>query len=515
MFLFADKGRKAKKHIQCTDDLRVAGSSLISKDGTKWEIVNQGANVPGRVGTQNILREEQGPTPLPKREIEKGNALSAFRLLIDDFIIKHIQKCTETEARIKSKNNSWTISFEEIYATIAIMYGRGLLAKGQSITQLWSTTWGPAFFRNTMSRNRFTEIMKYLRFDMRSTRSLRIKTDKFAMVSEIWNRFIENCVTCYKPGPNITVDEQLFPCKSRCPFTQYIASKPDKFGIKFWLAADNKSKYLLNALPYLGKDDSRPSNQPVAEHVVLSLVKPFVGKGRNVTMDNFFTSLKLAEKLHAKQTSIVGTLNRIRREVPQSVKSSKCNRYCTHILRTDKCTLTVYQSKPNKNVLLLSSMHRSVAVDNQKKRLPETVAYYNNTKYGVDVLDQMARRYSTKNSSRRWPIQVFYNMLDLAGINAVILYREVTGEKISRKDFLLSLATEMQQAFKKSVATNDDIESDIEVEEVVASNKRKQCQVRLCKNNKAAETCYKCKKQTCGKCTSKVFKKLLCKKCDK
>lgn len=160
-------------------------------------------------------------------------------------------------------------------------------------------------------------------------------------------------------------------------------------------------------------------------------------------------------------------------------------------------------------------MHRSVAVDNQKKRLPETVAYYNNTKYGVDVLDQMARKYSTKNSSRRWPIQVFYNMLDLAGINAVILYREVAGEKICRKDFLLSLVTEMQQAFKKSAATNEDIESDIEFEEVVASNKRKQCQVRLCKNNKAAETCYRCKKQTCGKCTSKVFKKLSCKKCEK
>ena len=362
----------------------------MSKDRTKWEIANECANDCGRAGIQNILREQQGPTSLPKREIEKGNALSAFRLLIDDSIIKHIQKCTESEARLKSKDDSWSISFEEIYATIAIMYARGLLAKGQSISQLWSTTWGPSFFRNTMSRNRFTEIMKYLRFDLRSTRSFRIKADKFAMVSEIWNRFIDNCVTCYKPGPNITVDEQLFPSKSRCPFTPYMANKPDKFGIKFWLAADTQSKYLLNALPYLGKDDNRPSNQPVAEHVVLSLVKPFVGKGRNITMDNFFTSRKLAEKLNDRGTSIVGTLNRIRREVPQSVKSAKCNRYCSHILKTDKCTLTVYQSKPNKNVLVLSSMHRNVAVDNEKKRLPETVAYYNETKYGVDVLDQMA-----------------------------------------------------------------------------------------------------------------------------
>ena len=52
----------------------------------------------------------------------------------------------------------------------------------------------------------------------------------------------------------------------------------------------------------------------------------------------------------------------------------------------------------------------------------------------------------------------------------------------------------MQQAFKKTTAINEDIESDSEIEEVVVSNKRKQCKVRLCKNNKAAVICYRSKK---------------------
>ncbi len=43
-----------------------------------------------------------------------------------------------------------------------------------------------------------------------------------------------------------------------------------------------------------------------------------------------------------------------------------------------------------------------------------------------DVLDQMARKYSVKAAVRLWPVHVFYNILDLAGINAWILYREVT-----------------------------------------------------------------------------------------
>ena len=155
-------------------------------------------------------------------------------------------------------------------------------------------------------------------------------------------------------------------------------------------------------------------------------------------------------------------------------------------MNTDKCFLTVYQYKPIKNVLVLSLRPKIVAIDNQKERLPETVKYYSKTKYGVDVLDQIARKYSTKSGSQRLLIQVFFNMLDLAGINSAILYKEVTGEKLSRKDYLLSPVTEMQQTFKNADAENEETDGDIEFQEVPASNKRKQCQVRLCKNNKAA-----------------------------
>ena len=131
----------------------------------------------------------------------------------------------------------------------------------------------------------------------------------------IWNRFIDNCKACYIPNADITVEEQLFPTKSRYPFTQYIASKPDKFGIKFWLAVDSKSTYLLNGFPYVGKDDHRLATQSMPGHVVMKLIEPFAGKGRNVTTDNFLTSLRLSVELKAKNTSIVGTKNRIRREI--------------------------------------------------------------------------------------------------------------------------------------------------------------------------------------------------------
>ncbi len=50
--------------------------------------------------------------------------------------------------------------------------------------------------------------------------------------------------------------------------------------------------------------------------------------------------------------------------------------------------------KPPKNVLLLITLHSPVNIGNNKKTKPETIEFYNNTKYGVGVLDQMARNYS-------------------------------------------------------------------------------------------------------------------------
>ncbi|KAF2902155.1 hypothetical protein ILUMI_04030 [Ignelater luminosus] len=113
-------------------------------------------------------------------------------------------------------------------------------------------------FSQTMGRNRFKEILRYLRFDMKNSRPERQKTNKFALVSETWNKFIKNCLLCYKPEQDVTVNEQLFSSKARCNFTQFMANRPDKFGIKFWMLADVKPKYMYKAFPYLGKDELSP-----------------------------------------------------------------------------------------------------------------------------------------------------------------------------------------------------------------------------------------------------------------
>ena len=57
-----------------------------------------------------------------------------------------------------------------------------------------------------------------------------------------------------------------------------MANKPDKFGIKFWMAVDAESHYLVNGFPYLGKNEHRPQNQSLSEYIVIKLVEPYLNK---------------------------------------------------------------------------------------------------------------------------------------------------------------------------------------------------------------------------------------------
>ncbi|XP_043506207.1 uncharacterized protein LOC122526717, partial [Polistes fuscatus] len=101
-------------------------------------------------------------------------------------------------------------------------------------------------------------------------------------------------------------------------------------------------------------------------------------------------------------------------------------RFSSLLYKSNNITLTIYKSKPKKKVFILSSKHKCIKIGKSNKKLPETVEFYNKTKFGVDITDQMAKKYSVKSGSRRWPLQVFYNILDLAGINSWILYKETT-----------------------------------------------------------------------------------------
>ena len=44
-------------------------------------------------------------------------------------------------------------------------------------------------------------------------------------------------------------------------------------------------------------------------------------------------------------------------------------------------------------------MHNVIDIETSDKRTPETNRFYNDTKFGVGIVDQMSRKYSAKSKS--------------------------------------------------------------------------------------------------------------------
>ena len=116
-----------------------------------------------------------------------------------------------------------------------------------------------------MARDSFLEILKFMRFDDKANKEKRGPgADKFAPIRYVKSK----CIYDF----SLTVDELLMPFESPCPFITYMPNKSDKYGIKFWVLVNVRSKFISNIVSYLGaqQNDGR-AGVPLAKSVVTNL----------------------------------------------------------------------------------------------------------------------------------------------------------------------------------------------------------------------------------------------------
>ena len=138
---------------------------------------------------------------------------------------------------------------------------------------------------------------------------------------------LQNFQKSISPGKFLAVDETLLKFKGRLNFRQYIPSKRARFGIKFFLISDCTTNFIINLIPYQGKN-TVISPTLVKEFgyggaVVLSLMEPFLNTNRVIVIDNWFSSPNLVEELFNRDTGAIGTLRKNRKGVPKMTKKLK------------------------------------------------------------------------------------------------------------------------------------------------------------------------------------------------
>lgn len=419
----------------------------------------------------------------------------------------------------------------------------------EPLSSLFSTsTSGRPIFRAIMTEKRCCVLLRALRFDDSATRDEREKKYKGACISEFFNALITNCKENYEPGAHMTVDETLVSFRGRVSFLVYNPQKPAKYGLKIMVMTDAHNAYMYNAYLYTGKgsdgytlsaDDKKLL---IPSQAVVRLAKDIFGSHRNITCDNWFVSVELAQVLLKNGLTLVGTMKKNKPQIPPEFQPSKERDIPSSIYGfTEDLTLLSFAPKKMKAVMLLSSMHHSAYTDKANSK-PEIISFYNATKGGVDTLDFKCSNYCANRKTRRWPLVIFYHLLAVTGSNAHILHKMYQHNKATtRFDFtravafglifnqlqkrlqIINLPTELKAIISETHkdATNfkrltekrlpPDGTARKETPTVSERNDKleRRLNCKLCpyqKKRRAGYKCIKCDTPVCGECSRKICK---------
>lgn len=214
----------------------------------------------------------------------------------------------------------------------------------------------------------------------------------------------------------------------------------------------------------------------------------------------------------------MGNLRKNKRELPPEFIATKARNPKTTLFAFQKNAIILsYVSKKNKNVLLVSSMHledNSIDQNSGLEQKPNIITFYNETKAGVDVVDELCGTYSVSRKTNRWPLILFYRIIQyIAGINSQIVFTANNKNNMLRREYLQDLGlslldgklrkraldTHLPKKIREKAAKSCRINLD-NIAEPTTSTSKSRCSVcPCCKDIKTKFSCAKCFKKMCLK----------------
>lgn len=420
---------------------------FIGKDkNTKWSKISNICDFE-RTGGDDF---EPGPTTSTTI-----NELESFQIIFTNDIIDDIVRHTNAyvlsiQLQYARERDAKFVTKCEMMAFIGLLILSSVKKVNHThFLELWTADGtGMDIFRACMSYKRFLIILRVIRFDDKFTRDERKQTDKLAAIRHLLDAFVRNCKSAYCLGEFITIDEMLVAFRGRCCFIQYMPKKPAKYGVKIFILCDSKTYFVGNIEVYCGLHPEGPYLKSNAtKDLTLRLLDHITGSKRTLTCDNWFVSYELAQSLLEQKIALVGTLKKNKVQIPNEFLPNKSRTIGSSLFGFQKqISITSYVPKKNKSVILLSSMHDNNLVNSDTNK-PEVIHFYNSNKGGVDTVDQLCSGYSVSRRTRRWPLCIFFQLLNIGGVNAQILYNSVQeNTKKPRRIFLKNLAFALMKA---------------------------------------------------------------------
>jgi len=456
------------------------------------------------------------------QEMQNKEPIDFFFLFIDEYLLNLMVVETNRYAAQKlsksllpkSRIKKWKdVDIEEMKVFLGLQMWIGLVQMPR-LSCYWSTK---VIYSNevkkVMSRNRFELLLSNWHFSNNESDNI---SDRLYKLTPIIDKLRVNFQKIIVPGNNICVDETLVPFRGRLSFLQYIKNKRHKFGVKlFKLCIDDGYTYDFRV--YCGKE-KKDNSASVPTSIVMQLCSDLLDYGRTVYVDNYYTSVELAHKLLDRQTHLVGTARKNRKGLPKDIVEKKLKKG-EIIGKESERGVVVIKWCDKREVLMLSTKHtdRMVTVsarNNKEATKPEIVVDYNKSKSFIDLSDQIKAYASCLRKGIKWYRKLAVEIL-LGGavVNAHLVYKDVTGKKISITEFREKIVKELLQISEKDDPSNRANGKEKHILEERDSKERRRCVVCYKKlaeehdwkyaGSKATQTrwrCIQCDKFYCVKC---------------
>lgn len=395
--------------------------------------------------------EEKFTTTIPElfmngEIIKNGWApVDIFKLVFNTTIMEFI--CKESVKYAAQKGFFYfVLSVDDLYKYFGI-----LLLSGYSSVPFrrmyWETKADTHNFlvSNSMSRNRFEQIHRFLHFNDNSTID---KNDKIFKIRPLIRHLNDMFQKLIQPlGNSFSLDEAMEPYYGHNRMKQFIRGKPIRYGYKFWCLATSDG-YVIKFNPYTGAGD-KEQGKSLGATVTEKLCIGFLPPRSAVFIDNYFNSLPLLDTLKNHEIFCVGTIRKDRVERAPLKDMKKLPRGSHYVLQNDGLTLiqwhdnsqvTVATNLDTNDTLSKGTCNRWSKKEGKLIAVPQPtlIQLYNKGMGGVDLFDKMRSLYRTRIRSKKWYWPLYRFCLDGSIVNLWLIYRQ--HNKVNLVEFRRSIA---------------------------------------------------------------------------
>ncbi|KFM77688.1 PiggyBac transposable element-derived protein 3, partial [Stegodyphus mimosarum] len=366
---------------------------------------------------------------------------------------------------------------------------------------------------NSMSRNRYHEIKKYIHF---SDNSHIEKNDKYFKVRPLYDILNNSLNQFGVMAQQLTIDERMVKYFGRNSLKMYMKGKPVKFGYKLWMICTFDG-YPLKIIPYQGRNEAQ--DIPLSHRVVTSLLDVVNNPTEHtVYMDNFFSSHTLFVVLKEMGYFATGTVRVGRVAQCPLITTSECSKkprgFMMRAFDSKNC-ISIVRWNDTKPVTVISNFEQTLSTDEVSRRskgkvcsvpIPKCIKNYNKYKNGVDLFDGLMSAYDISIKGKKWYWTLFTNIIDTMIVASWKAYKlaECGNDDLLafRRGITISLLLSNPVPRAKAAPSGGGYAGKVirydNIGHLIKTTK-KQRRCKLC-NSKPMTICQKCDVGLCAKC---------------